>query len=316
MVKVGGIVVLLALVTGLLGWLLLGVFHASDPHDVPVALIGEGPPVAGIVGALSKDEVFDVKRVQSGRAARELIADREVYGAYAPRAGAGRLLVAGAASPAVADLLRTTARALDARRDVRTVPTDIRPLPPEDRAGLSPLWLTFVAALAGVLAGWLLERLAPSVRRGPKLALVRAGVLLVFAIVAGALLALVASLLDVYPDYSLEVAGVLALATLGAAAVSAFLTGALGAVVGGVAGVTVFPVLGALVTSGGLNAPELLPKLWTQIGSVLPGQPSIELIRSFVYFDGAAVTVPLVVLGAYAAGGILLMLALSAFKRS
>jgi len=314
MVRVAGVVVVLAIVQALLAWLLLDVFHAPEPHGVPVALVGQGPAVAGIVGSLEKAG-FEVKRVKRGGAARKLIAEREVYGAYAPRAGAGRLLVAGAASPAVADLLRTTARQIDAKRSVKTVPTDIRPLPAEDRGGISPYWLTFVAALVGVLAGWLLELLVPSVRRGPKLALVRVAVLLVYSLGAGALMALVATQLDIYPDAFLEVGGALALVTLGAATVSAFATSALGAVVGAVVGLLVFPVLGVLVTSGGLSAPELLPELWTTIGSGLPGQSGIELIRNLVYFGDEAIKMPLVVLGAYALGGIVLMLALSPFRR-
>ncbi len=315
MVRVGGVVVVLAIVSVLLTWLLLDVFNAPEPHGVPVALVGEGPPVAGIVGKLERDGVFDVKRAKSGAAARKLIAEREVYGAYAPRAGSGRLLVAGAASPAAADLLRTSARAIDAARGVRTVPTDIRPLPAEDRSGLSVYWLAFLAALGGVLAGWLLELLVPSVRRGPKLALVRVVVLLVFSLVAGALMALVATQLDIYPDAFLEVGGALALAVFGAATVSAFVTSQLGAVIGAIVGLLVFPVLGVLVTSGGLSAPELLPELWTTIGSVLPGQSIIELVRNLVYFDGEAITTPLIVLGAYALVGVVLMVALSPFRR-
>ena len=103
--------------------------------------------------------------------------------------------------------------------------------------------------------------------------------------------------------------------TLGAATVSAFATSQLGAVAGAVVGLLVFPVLGVLVTSGGLSAPELLPELWTTIGSGLPGQSAVELIRNLVYFDGEAITTPLIVLGAYALGGVVLMLALSPFRR-
>jgi hypothetical protein len=180
---------------------------------------------------------------------------------------------------------------------------------------LSPYWLTFVAALAGVLAGWLLELIAPSVRRGPKLALVRVAVLLVYSLGAGALMALVATQLDVYPDDFLEVGGALALVTLGAATVSAFAASLLGAVVGAVVGLLVFPVLGVLVTSGGLSAPELLPELWTTIGSGLPGQSSVELVRNLAYFHSEAIELPLAILGAYALGGVLLMLALSPFRR-
>jgi hypothetical protein len=315
MVKVGGVVVVLAIVAGLLAWLLLDVYHAPEPRGVPVVLVGEGPPVAGIVGALEQDDVFEVTRAKSGAAARKLIAEREVYGAYAPRANAGRLLVAGAASPAVADLLRTSARAIDAKRGVKTVPTDIRPLPAADRSGLSPFWLAFVAGVVGALAGWLLELLAPSVRRGPKLALVRILALLVFSLVAGALMTLAATQLDLYPDDFAVVAGVLALATFGAATVSAFATSLLGGVAGAVVGLLVFGVLGVIVTSGGASAPELIPETWATIGSGLPGQSVVALIRNLVYFDNEAIELPLAVLGAYALGGVVLMMALSPFRR-
>jgi len=315
MVKVGGVVVVLAIVSALLAWLLLDVYHAPEPHGVPVALVGKGRPVAKVIRALEKDGAFEVKRANSGRAARRLIARREVYGAYAPRAGAGRVLVAGAASPAAAAVLRTTARKLDRGRGVSTASTDIRRLPAEDRSGLSPFWLAFAAALVGVLAGWLLELLVPSVRRGPKLALVRVAVLLVFSLGAGALMALAATLQDIYPDDFLVVGGALALATFGAATVSSFVTSALGAIVGAIIGLLVFPVLGVVVTSGGLTAPELIPEIWGTIGSGLPGQSVVELLRNLVYFDSEAISMPLIVLGAYALGGVVLMLALSPFRR-
>ena len=314
MVKVGGIVVVLAIVQALLAWVLLDTFHAQEPHDVPVALVGEGPPVAGIGQVLDRDG-FEVTRVKSGGAGRKLLAERKVYGVYAPRAASGRLLVAGAASPAVADLLRSRARAIDSNRGVKTDPTDIRPLPLADRAGVSAYWLAFVAAHAGVLAGWLLELVAPSVRRGWKATLLRVGLLLVVAVGSGALMAFIATQVDVYPDDFLVVAGALALTLLGAATVSTFLTSALGGVAGGAVALLVFPVVGVLVTSGGMTAPELLPELWTTIGIGLPGQSSVELIRNLVYFDSEAIAMPLIVLGAYAVGGIVLMLALSPFRR-
>ena len=315
MVRIGGIVVVLAVVQVLLAWLLLDVFHANQPHEVPVALIGSGPPVAGMVAALEQDGTFEVTRAKSGQAARKLIGEREVYGAYAPLAGAGRVLVAGAASPDVADLLRTTARGIDAKRDVKTIPSDIRPLPAADRAGLSGFVLTIVAALIGVLAGWGLEAAAPSVRRGWKKTLLRIGVLALLSLGTGALLALVATQLDLYEGHFPEVGGALALATFGAATVSAFLTSLTGVIVGGVLGLGVFVAVSAVATSGGASAPELLPELWTTIGSGLPGQSSVELIRNLVYFNNEAIEMPLAILGAYALGGALLMVVLSPFRR-
>jgi hypothetical protein len=315
MVKVAGIVVVLAAVQVALALILLDIFHSPAPRDVPIAIVGEGRPVAGLKGALEKDGVFKVTRAKNGRAARKLIREREVYGAYAPLASAGRVLVAGAASPAIAGLLRTTARSLDRARDVRTVPSDIKPLPVADRAGVSGYFLSLVAAIVGVLAGWSLELKVPSVRRGPKLTLVRIGLLALLALGTGALLSFVATLFDLFPGHFLEVGGALALATFGAAAVCAFLTSVLGATVGVIAGLLVFVVLGLLATSGGTSAPEFVPAPWEAIGSGLPGRSSVELVRDLVYFNGKAITLPLIVLGAYALGGVVLMAALSPFRR-
>ena len=315
MVRIGVVVVVLAVVQVLLAWLLLDVFHANEPHDVPVALIGEGPAVGAVKATLERDGAFEVTRAKSGRGARKLIGEREVYGAYAPLAGAGRILVAGAASPDVADLLRTTARGIDAKRGVKTIPSDIRPLPAADRAGLSQYVLTIVAALIGVLAGWALEVLAPSVRRGWKKTLLRVGVLALLSLGTGALLALVATELDLYAGHFLEVGGAIALATFGAATVSALLTSLTGAIVGAVLGLVVFVALSAVATSGGSSAPELLPELWTTIGSGLPGQSSVALLRNLVYFDAEAIELPIAILGAYALAGALLMVVLSPFRR-
>jgi hypothetical protein len=223
--------------------------------------------------------------------------------------------VAGAASPDVADLLRTTVRGIDAKRGVKTIPSDIRPLPAADRAGLSAYLLTIVAALIGVLAGWGLEVLAPSVRRGLKSTLLRIGVLALLALGTGALLTLVATELDLYAGHFLEVGGALALATFGAATLCAFLTSLTGAIAGAALGLLVFVALSAVVTSGGASAPELLPELWTTIGSGLPGQSSVELVRNLAYFHSEAIELPLAILGAYALGGVLLMLVLSPFRR-
>ena len=42
MVKVGGVFGVLTAVALLLGWLVVGLFHAPKPRDVPVAVVGSG----------------------------------------------------------------------------------------------------------------------------------------------------------------------------------------------------------------------------------------------------------------------------------
>jgi len=70
--------------------------HAPEPHGLPVGVVGPAP-------ALPADQ-FDVHHYPDAAAARAAIREREVYGALVP--AEGRVLVASAASPVVAQALR------------------------------------------------------------------------------------------------------------------------------------------------------------------------------------------------------------------
>lgn len=313
-VRVGGVVVGMAAVAGLLAWLLIGLFAAPKLVEVPVAVVGSGDRVSATAQTLDARPTLDVTRVKSGAAARKLIAEREVYGAYAPLTGRGRVITANAASVPMARELRATFRQVDATRGAKTIVSEAKPLPADDAAGLAGLLVTLCALTVAVLGAWLLELLAP-VRRGPVAALVRIGVLALLSLAVGAVLAGVATQLGAFEGQFLEIGGALALTALGAATVTAFLTRLIGRILGLVAGLAVFVVLGAVATSGGFSAPELLPEIWEQFGSVLSPRSSIELIRNVAYFDGEAITTPLLILGGYAVGGLVLLLAASPLRR-
>ena len=314
-VKVGGIVVVVAAAAALLGWLLISLSHAPQPREVPVAVVGKGAAVSRLAKSLDANPAFAVRRADDGAAARRLIAERKVYGAYAPLAKSGRVIVASAAGVAVARLLRASFTKLDAQRGVRTVIADAKALPEHDAAGITGYVLALVGAMIAVLGAWWLEFWAPSIRRSPIAALLRLAVLVVLSLGVGAILAAIATQLGIYEGDFLEVAGAVALAALGTAAVTTFLTSLAGVALGVIAGLSVFLVVGVLATSGGGSAPEFLPDLWRQIGSWLPARSTIELVQNLVYFDHEAITTPLLVLGGYVVGGIALMLALSPFRR-
>jgi hypothetical protein len=315
MVKLGGIVAVMAAVAALLGWLLLGLFHAPAPHDVPVAVIGSGAPIEQLAKSLDATPTFKVTVVPDGAAARKLIADRKVYGAYAPKAKVGRVLTASAAGVPVVGLLQAAFTAIDAKRKVTTVVVDAKPLPAADGAGVTGYFATLVAVVIAVLAGWWLEAVAPSIRRGPLSVLARLGVLALISLITGAIIAALATQLGVYHGYYFEVAGAFALTTFGMALATAVLTSLGGAIFGLVAGLSIFILFGVLATSGGGSAPEFLTDTWRQIGSALPARSSIDLVRNVVYFDHEAITTPLLVLGGYVVGGMVLMLGLSPFRR-
>jgi hypothetical protein len=73
--------------------------------------------------------------------------------------------------------------------------------------------------------------------------------------------------------------------------------------------ILVFVILGNSA-SGGPFARPLLPGVWRTIGGVLPPGASVDLTRSALFFDGARIAGPIVVLVGWAALGTLLALAL------
>jgi hypothetical protein len=73
--------------------------------------------------------------------------------------------------------------------------------------------------------------------------------------------------------------------------------------------ILVFVILGNSA-SGGPFARPLLPGVWRTNGGVLPPGSSVDLARSALFFDGARIAGPILVLVAWAALGTLLALAL------
>ncbi len=262
--------------------------HEPRPHDVPVGVVG---PVAAAAALEARaPEALDVRAYPSEAAARAAIADREVYGALA---GERRLLVATAASPAVAQLLTAS---VGEGAQVQ----DVAPLDPDDPRGAT-LNLMFLPLIVVCLpVAFLLGAL-----RLPAAGLV--GTVVLFAGLAGLLVvALVHGWLGALPGSFLALAGVVALVVLAIALTTVGLERLLGRAGVGLAALLFFLI--GNPGSGNASAPELLPGPWRDVSQLLPPGAGGSAVRGTAYFDGAALTEPLLVLGGWAAAGALLVL--------
>lgn len=294
--------------------ILLGVFHSPMPHNLPVAVVGRGPMVDGLVKQLDATPALAVRRVDDSAQARALIQKREIYGAYAPLAKAGIVLVASAASVPVAGAVPAIFAPIDAMRKVPQVVKDVAPLPANDSGGASGYFLALIALIAAAFAG-LIESAHPSIRRGWKATLRRIVGLAVFAGLSGLLLAEYANALGVFKSNTLTVAAILAVTIFAVTTTASLYTSVLGTPAGLGLGLGVFVLLGVLVTSGGASAKEFVPDFWRTIGGLLPPRATIDLIRNYAYFDGNSTSTPWLVLEIYSGLGIIAMLALSPFRR-
>lgn len=261
-----------------------------EPRALPAVAAPE-PAAAQVeerLAASAGADAFDVTAVADRDAAVAALQDREAYAAVvASPAGPPEVLVATAASPAVAQLFAGTAAELDA-----TV-TDVAPPPEADPRGV-----TFNSgALPLVLGGLLTGILCSAVLGTGRQRLAAAGTI---AVVGGTALAwTLQEWLEVIGGDLWRNAGVIA---LGIAAMAATVIGLRRAF--GPAGIGMAAVLIMLVgnpLSGLTSAPELLP--FGRLGELMPPGALGSALRSTAYFDGAGAGMPLLVLAGWTVVG-------------
>jgi hypothetical protein len=246
-----------------------------EPRDLPLGVAGPTEATAAVEAMLAEQEgAFDVHRYADAAAATKAIEDREVYGAVVAAPDGQTLLIASAASPMVAGLLRENLAAPQARV------MDVVPADPDDPRGVAFASMVLPLVVAGIIAGVIVSLLG---RPGLK----QVGILAATAAAAGLVtIVMVQGWLDVIEGPWLLNAGVVALAVLAIASLVAGLNALIGP-----AGIALGALLMVFVGnpwSGIASAPELLPKAAGFIGQLFPPGASVNLLRDTAFFDGAS----------------------------
>jgi hypothetical protein len=284
----------------------VGAFHDPTPHKLPIAVVGP-PAVAAQLNRLPGDPL-DARTVSSHSAALSQIDDREVYGAYEP--AANRLLVASAANRAAAVALADTfdrIAAVQGRPPARV--TDVKPLPAKDPNGTAAFYAVIAWMFGGYIASTLIGLIGSPRSTSRKRALARVGALAGFSVVAGILSVLMLRVcFGVFSGHVVALCGIGVLTVLASGAATAGIQAAAGPAGTGLV-ILVFVILGNSA-SGGPFARPLLPGLWRTLGGVLPPGASVDLARSALFFGGARIAGPVVVLVLWAVLGAALAIAL------
>jgi hypothetical protein len=145
--------------------------------------------------------------------------------------------------------------------------------------------------------------------RSTQRAAARVSALAGFGLVAGivSVVGLRASF-DVFSGHVAALCAIAALTIFASGAATAGIQAAAGPAGTGLV-ILVFVILGN-AASGGPFARPLLPGLWSTVGGLLPPGASVDLARSALFFDGARIAGPILVLVGWTALGTLLALAL------
>ena len=294
---VGGLLILVALI-GLIGTAIKN----PQPHDIKVGLAGPAPVLQQLSTAFASNApgAFQFTTYASEDAARTAIDDRSVDGALVVSAGGPRLIVAGAAGDAVAGVITGAfTNVFKAQGQALTVET-VHPFASADPHGL----ILFFVVLA-VVVSTLVAMAGFGLRSQSGF-----GLRLIMVVVYAVLAALVGMGMArwIAGDYGSGFWVATALVALGSAATGAVVAGSarlLGAP--GVVLAAIIVVLLDLVSSGGPLGSNLLPDFYRWLAPGMPVAQLYSAMRSALYFDNGGIGMPVAVLGAWLAGGVLLM---------
>ncbi len=294
---VGGLVVLFTLIA-LIGFAI----RTPQPHDIPVGLVG--PPAE--IGQLSA--AFDAKApgafhftsFPSDRAARAAIDDRSVDAALVLGLGGPQLIVAGAAGPALVGAITEIASAAFHAQGTTVSVLTVHPFPIGDPEGLILFFMVLALLIASVVAGALigLQRDLTWRTRLPMLG--------GYGVAAGLVgMGTATWVAGGYKAGFWAAAGLVALAAAALAVATAASARLLGTV--GAALAALVLVLFDVISSGGPLGTPMLPGFYRWLAQGMPAGQLYSAVRGALFFDGAGIGGPVVVLIAWLAGGLALL---------
>ncbi|MEV6795869.1 DUF3533 domain-containing protein [Streptomyces sp. NPDC051320] len=305
-----------------LQWLFIasyvGALHSPAPKDVPFGVVAPEQAAPRLVGRLDAlpGGPLDPRTVAGAAEAHRQIMHRDLGGALIVDAH-GRedtLLVASGGGTVLSSALTALIDRVEKgqQRTVRVV--DVAPASAQDFDGLSAFYLVVGWCVGGYLCASILAISAGSrAANGPR-AVIRLASMALYSIAGGLGGAvIVGPLLGALPGSVLGLWGLGALVVFSVGAITLALQALTGVV--GIGLAVLLVVIGGNPSAGGAFPLQMLPPFWRAIGPWLPPGAGTWVARSIAYFDGNAVTGPLLVLSGWAVVGTVITLAMSTVRR-
>ncbi len=270
-------------------------FHAPQPHQVPIAVVGSTRQVESVVRELHdiRSGGFDVEQARSQAEAITSVRDRQVAAAYVATLQPSPVLyVARAASATRASYLQGVFAQVAVRTHARSpLLVDVLPLFPGD-SGNGVFFFVFPMMLVGLVTVLVLLQRASAWPIGRRMLAVA-----VMGAVGATSAYVTVTSLSVLPGkpalllYAFFLSQVFGQLLLGAALLlkQYFLPVAL-----------TFVLILNVPSAGGTVPPDLLPTGLRFLSNALPLAQGVKITRSVAYFDGAELLAPTLILVAWA----------------
>ncbi|WP_406452206.1 hypothetical protein OG782_18115 [Streptomyces sp. NBC_00876] len=285
-----------------MGLAYLGAFHAPQPHDLRVDVVGSGPSAQVLAQTLQDkgDGALTVRTVADRATAVDHLATQASYGAYIP-GRAPELLVATASSDTSATVVEKVFTGVAAGQGAPLKVTNTAPTADGDPTGQGIFFL-LVAVSIGSYAS-----VAVIGGAGAVLALwIRAALAIGASLVVSVIGAAFAGPLFGLVDHGLG--GLWAIAWLYSAGILLIGVGLHTFLKRWTTlGIMVLFVMLNFTSSGGIFRPELQPGFFGALHSFWNGAGFVEGVRSHVYFGGHALGGHLLVLALWFAVGLVMV---------
>ncbi len=282
----------------------IAAFHTPKPHDVRVGLVAPASVAQQVEANLEQrmPGAFEFERLSSPAAARRAVDERDVSGALVAGPSGADVLIAEGGGKATADAVTQAFSAVAEGIGQKPRVSDLAPLPEHDSQGLAGFFLATSILLPSLLLG----AMSSLVSRGLR-APVQAAALVAFAIVLAAVnVGLADWVIGALSGSYLALTGIATLFSLAVSAPTAAL--ARMAPPGAALAVLTFVIIGFPASGGPGGLTHFVPAAYRWIEPGLPLSAAVQSLRSTLYFDANAVAGELAVLGAWALGGLLVML--------
>jgi len=294
---IGGLLIVVVLI-GLIGTAIKN----PQPHDIPVGLVGPAPAVQQISSAFATAApgAFQFTTYASEQDGRAALDNWSVDGILILGGASPHLVIAGAAGDGVTGVITGAfTNVLKAQGATLTIET-VHSFAAGDAHGLI-LFFVVVATLISTLAS---QAILFATAKGASL-----GLRLGFTVAYGALAGMTAMGMATwisggYGDGFWAAAGLVALASIAIGTVIGGLVRLLG--VAGI-GLAALLMLLSLVSSGGPVGSQLLPDFYRALAPWATAGQLYSAMRAALFFNGAALQTPIVVLSGWLVVGLVLI---------
>ncbi|MEV7400312.1 hypothetical protein AB0N93_07890 [Streptomyces sp. NPDC091267] len=285
-----------------MGLAYLGAFHAPQPHDLRVDVVGSGPSAQVLAQTLQDkgDGALSVRTVADRATAVDHLRTQASYGAYLP-GKSPELLVAAASSDTSATVVQKVFTEVAAGQGAPLKVTDEAPTADGDPTGQGIFFL-LVAVSIGSYASVAVIGGAGGVLALRIRALLAVGASFVVSVIGAAFAGPLFGLVDhglggLWAMAWLYSAGILLIGVGLHTFLKRWTT----------LGVMVLFVMLNFTSSGGIFRPELQPGFFGALHSFWNGAGFVEGVRSHVYFGGHALGRHLLVLALWFAAGLVVV---------